>query len=209
MLTNIIDYLRFTLVAVLVVLGMMLFEAWMKDHPAQTTNTVQTHSAISNNYIPEVTSSSANTTDGSIHPVVPAEQTNSPAPITSPHLIHVTTDVLNVDIDAVGGNITQVKLIKYPKELHSSEPVTLLNNDPDERYIAQSGLLSTIGPDTSKGQALYTATQTSYVLPNGQNEIKVDLHWQDANDVKVTKTFTFQRDNYEVGVRYQVENKST
>ncbi|MDR3490407.1 MAG: membrane protein insertase YidC [Gammaproteobacteria bacterium] len=209
MLTNIVDYLRFTLIAVLVVLGMMLYEAWVKDHPVLTSTATQTQSAVSNNYIPNMNSTIPNTAATPAQTNVPVAQANSPAATASPHIIHVTTDVLNVDIDAAGGNITKINLTKYPLELHSSEPVTLLNDDADTRYIAQSGLISATGPDTSKGQALYTSDKTTYALAEGQNEIKVDLNWQDANGVKVTKSFTFKRNDYEVNVNYLINNAST
>lgn len=202
--TNMIDYLRITLYATLIVILLVLFQAWDKDHPKPIVTTQAVETTAANNYVPQLADNAEIT-----KPTTTASVTNpAVAAISSQKMIHVTTDVVQVDINPIGGNITQVKLLQYPEEINSKTPFVLLNDSKDARYIAQSGLLSANGPDTSKGQAEYTVEQTDYALTSGQNEIKVNLHWQNADGLNITKTFTFQRDNYEIGVAYQVDNKS-
>ncbi len=191
-----IDYLRIALYATLIVILLVLFQAWDKEHPKVTASTNQAiETTADNNYVPQLADTS---------------QPTKPIPVTttSQRLVHITTDVVQVDINPIGGNIVQVKLLQYPEELHSTEPFLLLNNSPETRYIAQSGLLSATGPDTSKGQMEYTVDQTDYTLSPNQNELKVNLHWQNAEGVRFTKTFTFQRNNYDIGVSYQIDNQS-
>lgn len=202
MLTNILDYLRIALYGTLVILIFMLYQAWEQDHPKSIKSTTDT-TTTTNAVIPETT--------GALKSVVPPTQiTTSPSTtaVTKANIIHVKTNFLQADIDEAGGNIIQVKLLKYSDELNSKNPYLLLNNLPDTRYIAQSGLLSSEGPDTSNGQAVYTSEQTEYSLPDNQNEIKVNLHWQNQQGIKITKTFIFQRNNYEIGVNYSIENQS-
>lgn len=185
---------------------MMLYQAWDKEHPKQAVVT-QTEATTSTNYIPQVTEADKNNTSSSVD--APASKSQSPVVVaTSSRIVHVTTDVLDVNIDTLGGNISQVKLLKYPEQLNSSNPFVLLNNTPATKYIAQSGLLGTTGPDTAKGQALYTIEKTEYALENGQNALQVKLNWEDKNGLKVSKTFTFQRDNYEIDVNFAVNNQS-
>jgi len=196
-----LDSLRIALYGVIVAILLLFYQAWEKEHTV-TATTSTTIANSSTNYIPEV-----------IEPANPnktvVNSTTAPAITTaSQHIIHVTTDILQADIDAVGGNITQIKLLKYPAELHSTQPFLLLNNLPDSRYLAQSGLLNTEGPDTAKGQAIYTAEQQDYLLASNQQEAIVKLHWQNAQGVKITKTFIFKRGQYDVGVEYQIENQS-
>jgi YidC/Oxa1 family membrane protein insertase len=206
--TNILDYIRYALYALLVVFGMLLFQAWDIEHPKEMVNQ-STNQAIANtstsNYVPNVLSSNTST-----HPLQPAAQDKlvTPTVVPTSQIIHVRTDVVAADIDLVGGNITQIKLLNYPQELHGSDPVVLLNNDADTRYLSQSGLLSTAGPDTSKGQVLYTTNKLQYVLENNQNDLTVDLNWQDAKGVQVTKRFTFKRNDYEIGLSYTIHNQS-
>ncbi len=207
MTTTMINTLRYVLYAALILVIMQLYQAWDKEHPKpQLMNPQTTTVSATNNYVPQVTTSTATTNTAVSAPGV----TNNPLPTAaSAKIIHVTSDVLDVSIDALGGNITQVKLLKYPEDLNSNTPVILLNNDPSTRYIAQSGLLGTDGPDSSKGQAVYTSDQTDYALVQNQNVVQVKLVWQNDHGVKVSKLFTLQRNNYEIGVSYQVQNTST
>lgn len=202
MFTKLLDSIRIALYGVIVAILLLFYQAWEKEHTVTTaaTSTIITNS--STNYIPEIIEP-ANQTKTVVH------STTAPAIATaSQHIIHVTTDILQADIDAVGGNITQIKLLKYPAELHSTQAFLLLNNLPNSRYLAQSGLLNTEGPDTNKGQAVYTAEQQDYLLAPNQQETLVKLHWQNSQGVKITKTFIFKRNQYNVGVEYQIENQS-
>ncbi len=191
-----INYLRIALYATLILILVLLFQAWDKEHPKTIVTSSSVEATESNNYVPQITDTAQPTT------------TTTPTVVNTAQLIHVTTNVVQVDINPIGGNITQVKLLNYPQELHSKEPFLLLNNSPDTRYIAQSGLLGTSGPDTSKGQAEYKIDQTDYILTPDQNELKVNLHWHNGEGINFTKTFTFHRDNYEIDVNYQVDNQS-
>lgn len=195
-----IDYIRFALYGVLVVVLLMLYQNWEKEHSAKTTPLSHPDTTASN-YVPDVKETTAPTTS--------IAGNHTPAPVIQHGpLIKVTTDVLAVDIDSVGGNILAVKLLKYPEKQNTNTPFLLLNNDPATRYVAQSGLLSTIGPDTSKGQATFVPDKTDYVLSPDQKELNVKLHWQNTDGLKVTKTFTFLRDSYDIGVNYQINNDS-
>ncbi len=204
-----LDNLRFGLYAVLVMIFYFMYQAWNIDHPqrmantapATTIDTPATTSTTNNNYIPDVknTSQAQTATQPSV-----ASASN----VTSQNTVHVATDLLNVNIDPVGGDITQVSLTKYPEELHSTKPTVLLNDNSDSRYLAQSGLLSTAGPDTTKGQATYTIEKSDYTLANDQNDLQVKLNWQSPEGLKVAKIFTFKRNSYEVGVTYQVTNQT-
>ncbi len=203
MQANILDYLRYGLYAILVILGMMLFQAWDAEHFKMTSNAQSNSVSVNNSYVPVISQSNQST----LQPAA-ADKNSTPVVVPSSQIVHVTTDVFTVDIDTLGGNITQVKLLNYPQQLHSTEPVVLLNNNPDTQYLAQSGLLSSTGPDTSKGQVLYTIDRTQYSLENNQNEMQVNLNWQNDKGIKVTKTYTFTRNNYEIGMFYQINNQS-
>ncbi len=192
-----IDYIRYALYATLIVISVFLYQAWEKEHPQAVTKTIPTTPSVSENYIPEITPTKSATE------TTPIAQTT-----TKSAIVHVKTDVLNMDIDTLGGNIIQTTLPNYKEQLHSTEPLVLLNNQPDTRYIAQSGLLSSEGPDTTKGQAQYTSSNTIYVLAENQNEMQVKLDWQHNNGLKISKIFTFKRGSYNVDMSYHIENAS-
>lgn len=198
MQTKFLDLLRFSLYVLLVFILFSFYQEWVKEHPS-TSTIVENKATVptTNSYIPEVKET---------HKAIAATTTETK--VSSSPIIHVTTDVLQVDIDTQGGNIVQIKLPGYPESLTSKTPYTLLNNNLTTRYIAQSGLLSESGPDTSKAQALYKADQTQYVLTSGQKELNVKLHWQNNEGLEINKIFTFRANDYEVGVTYQIENHS-
>ncbi len=198
-----IDYLRITLYILLAMIGFLLYQSWDREHaPVQSTaSQTTTVSAAANNYVPEIATTTKAVSSTATAPEATARSASS-------HIIHVATNVLEVDIDALGGNIVQVKLPKFPQQLNSTAPFLLLNDSPENRYIAQSGLLSSVGPDTSKGQALYNSEVSGYTATDGQKEIQVKLAWHNKEGLKVTKIFIFKKDSYEIGVAYKVDNQS-
>lgn len=208
MLENILDYLRITLYVLLVFLVFLLFQAWNNDHPpVQATQAVVT--PPSDRYVPtEVVPSST-------HPSVNAASTHPgnnvrPPSETAPQSqwVSVSTDVMTLRIDTAGGDIVQSKLLDYPESLSAKTPFILLNDDPKTRYIAESGLLSKAGPDTSQGQAHYTTDKKEYTLPNGASHFSVRLTWQNASGLKINKLFTFTRGSYDVLVTYEIDNQT-
>jgi YidC/Oxa1 family membrane protein insertase len=202
MLTNMIDYLRYALYLVLIVIMMAIYQMWDKEHPQTTAVTLPEAQTVAKDYIPAVTENTAATSSTTSPAAAPAIVGSAG------QLIHVTTDDMEVAIDTQGGNITEVKLLKYPEELHSSSPFVFLNNSESKKFIAQSGLLSSAGPDTSKGQAVYQTDKTNYSMSPGQDQLQVNLTWQGNDGVVINKTFTFKRNDYEIGVAYQIANKS-
>lgn len=201
MLENILDYLRVGLYVLLAFVCYLLYQAWENEHrPALT-----------------IQPAAVTTTENTI-PSLPVERTTpsiaaAPSPTALPatptnRVIHVKTDVLDVAIDARGGDIIQAHLLHYPESLHATTPFVLLNDDPATRYLAQSGLLSTTGPDTSQEKALYQPEKWEYVLDNNQNEIIVKLHWHNKAGLEIIKSLTFHRNDYEIDVVYQIDNQS-
>jgi YidC/Oxa1 family membrane protein insertase len=133
--------------------------------------------------------------------------TASPTPdAAAPPVIHVRTDVLDLDISTRGGTLQRADLLKYPKVKGEATPVRLENmDDPQTLYLLQSGLT---GPQpTPTHLTLLTSERTDYQLGNS-NELRVPLTWTSEDGVKVTKTFVFRRGEYRADIDYDVENHS-
>jgi len=128
----------------------------------------------------------------------------------SDQYITVRTDVLDLVIDRVSGNLVKSSLLTYDKTLNSNEPLKLLNNTENRFYVLESGLIGQNGPDSTKnGQApVYNTDATSYELAAGENELTVNLVYTTENGVRITKRYQFGRDSYEIGVRYLIDNRS-
>ena len=203
MLDRALDYVRITLYTLLIIVGFLLFQAWNKDHPGSQPAAVSTESTVIPHFVPNTTSGDTPLTAASPSAVSTAPLSNSGS------IVQVSTDVLAASIDTRGGDISEVKLLKYPETLDSKTPFLLLNDNADTRYIAESGLLSNRGPDTQQAQALYTAEKASYALSPDQNELTVTLSWHNNQGITVNKLFTFTRHRYEIKVSYQIINRSS
>ncbi len=129
--------------------------------------------------------------------------------IAEARLVTVKSDVLEVTIDTLGGDIVRVALLQH---LVSQEPgadsFVILNRTQSHTYIAQSGLIGRNGTDTAAGRPRFSVSKTQYELLEGDTQIIVDLHLE-QDDARLTKRFIFKRDNYLVDIVYLVENHSS
>jgi YidC/Oxa1 family membrane protein insertase len=127
----------------------------------------------------------------------------------SKDLIQVKTDVLSLEIDPVGGDVVQLRLPLYPRRQdHPEIPFQLFDNGGERTFLAQSGLTGVNGPDArAGGRPVYAATQKSYQLADGQNDLVVDLKFSDAG-VNYIKRFSFKRGLYDLTVSYLIDNQS-
>ena len=201
MLNKMLDSVRFALYVLLAVIGLMLYQAWQKDHPqaevpAMSAASTEHAPAIPNSQISQA-ASAASVAPGAI-PTLPPSATGK--------IVTIKTDLLDVKLDTKGGDIIGVNLLAYPESLGSSSSYVLLNDDAKTRYIAESGLLSNAGPDTAQGQAVYTVSQDHYELGANQPDLIVRLDWTNSQGINVAKFFTFKRNSYEVGVSYEITN---
>ncbi|KQZ79212.1 preprotein translocase YidC [Rhodanobacter sp. Root561] len=201
-------FLLFALVAV----AYFLFMAWQKDYaPRPPQNTVTATAAPSSDAsVPGAIPGSTATAVAS--PAV-GNVANAPAPAAA-QLITVQTDVLKLGVDSRGGSLVHADLLAYPNAPRTHKnpnppPTVLLSSDDAHYSVAQNGLVSSsdVAPaDQPNHLALFHSDKTSYVLADGQNELKVDLVWQDAAGLKVTKTYTFKRGSYVIGVSQRIDN---
>lgn len=185
------DSQRNILLIALLFVSFLLFQQWNADTSTQPQNQTAAQSA---------------TTQGDV-PSHSGESQTIPGPSSSDKLIHIRTDVLDLTVDTLGGDIVEAKLLAYDNELNSDDPFVLLKNEPAHQYIAQSGLIGANGIDSTAGRAQLTATATDFVLADGQDELVVPLTYS-KDGIDYTKTFTLQRDSYAVDVSYTINNQS-
>ncbi len=135
----------------------------------------------------------------------PAISENVQASATN-RLVRVTTPVLDVWIDRLGGDVRRVHLPKFPVELSSPDiPYELLNVGSGRTYIAQSGLIGPDGLDSGSDRPLFVTSQPNYEL-TGEGTLEV-LFEAVHHDVDVQKKFVFTADEYLVDVSYRIENR--
>jgi YidC/Oxa1 family membrane protein insertase len=181
--------IRIFLYVALAFIGITLWSDWQKENMPSPQNTPQLVANQTSNIVPAF--SSANNHVDTIQPQ--QEKT-----------IQVKTDVLDLSINTLGGEITQINLPQYPLQLHSTQPYQLLNDDEATHYTAESGLKGFID-----GPIQYQVPNTNYVLDKNQKSLAVILHAVTQQGVEINKIFTFYPNNYLVNVSYQITNNTT
>ncbi|WP_321325479.1 membrane protein insertase YidC [Thiomicrorhabdus sp.] len=135
---------------------------------------------------------------------------NSEVPVTQNGIaqgqrIHVKTDTLDLVIDTAGGDIRDADLLQYGASDDHSKPFQLLSDSGSLIYFTQNGLATQpqakLPAPTHK--SVYQTAQTNYVMSG--DTLSVPLTWS-QDGIKVTKTYTFTKGKYVVGVSYKVEN---
>jgi len=131
------------------------------------------------------------------------------AEVLEERLVRITTDVIDVAIDTLGGTIAEVDLLEYGISIDRlDEPFTLVSSDPLHYLVAQSGLQSTEGVAAPTHREPMSAERDAYALDEGVDTLRVPFAWESDTGVSVTKTFVFARASYEVGIEYLIDNGS-
>nr|MBS0022265.1 membrane protein insertase YidC [Gammaproteobacteria bacterium] len=135
----------------------------------------------------------------------PVPQAPGTAALVGEQPIHVRTDLFDAEIDAVGGNLRRLDLLKYSVSVDRPNiPFNLFSDQLPNLFVAQSGLLgSESAPDH---HATFEAEHRAYVLEESQDRLEVKLHWQDPSGIQVNKVYTFRRGSYVIDIAYQVTN---
>jgi len=215
---------RFYLWLALAVVLWINYTTWQKDFPPQAAAApVQSQNAPSRqssslaNSIPQTqqpaaTGAAPAPASAPVAPPAPAAVSAAegipavkPGASANAPLIHVHTDVYDIDISTRGGTLAQVRLLKYA-EIKGQAPRVQLENDasPQTVYLLQSGLTGSGNGSYPNHTALFTAPQQSYDM-DGSQQLRVPLTWS-SDGVTVTKTFVFTKGSYGIGLEYQVRN---
>lgn len=143
---------------------------------------------------------------GSELPMVMQEPMVELSPQGGDRLVVVNTDVLQVIIDTLGGDIVEVQLLQHFTAMpdDNGAPFTLLNRSADSLYVAQSGLIGENGTDTAEGRPEFSTASSSYNI-GMSDSINVDLTLN-QNGVKIVKRFEFSAGDYSIGVKYLINN---
>ncbi|NMM42269.1 membrane protein insertase YidC [Pseudoalteromonas arctica] len=178
----------------LMLVSFLLFQEWNNDYnapkvdPSANTQTLQTNSPDSDDYVPS-------STDGEL----PTAATTAKRSV-----IEITTDVFKVKIDTRGGDIVETDLLQYEETKGSTTPYMLLGEFDGKQYFSQSGLIGLNGPDKPGARPIYHTKQKTFALTG--DELRVPLTFTDSKGVSFTKTYVFKKGQYDVGLEYTVNN---
>jgi YidC/Oxa1 family membrane protein insertase len=129
--------------------------------------------------------------------------------VTDAPVVHALTDVLDMDISLIGGELRRADLLRYAIKKGQAERVRLLNRDSaNSLYVLQSGLAGSTGSAAPTHQALFSSPVHELKLADGAKELRLPLTWSDGRGITVTKTYVFRRGSYEIDLDYAITNAS-
>jgi YidC/Oxa1 family membrane protein insertase len=184
--------------------ALLLWEAWQKHNAPPPLPNVAATSPSSPSNVPVPNAPSATpAAPGAGSAASPTPPTGAAAPVSAPP-VRVTTDLFDVEIDAVGGDIRRLTLRKVGSAQDRTKPLTLMEPDPQHYFVTQSGLL---GEGLPNHKTVYESDQRAYSMPDGKDTLEVRLHARDASGAEVVKRYVFHRGRYVIDIDYDVANK--
>ncbi|MPZ42126.1 MAG: membrane protein insertase YidC [Betaproteobacteria bacterium] len=179
----------------------MLFEAWQRDTRGPSLPATAEKKAPDSPQAPPATTPAPTT---KLEPPTTAAITAPQLPKqTSGEVVRVETDVFSIEIDSVGATITRAELKQHRGTVDTSKNFVLLEREPGRIYVAQSGL---IGEGLPNHNTRFVASAKEYKLGEGQKRLEVRFEAQGEEGAKVAKVFVFERGNYTIGVRQEIQN---
>ena len=198
---------RNLLLLALLFVSFLLYQAWVTEQNPQPVAAAQTtEKSTSNSSVPSTSNHSAD---------VPASDephhssARVPAQASTNEVAVLANDQLRLEITLIGGDIVVADLLQHDYELDSGTPFRLLESEDGFTYIAQSGLIGKQGPDANpKGRPFYSADKAESIIAEGEDSVSTSLRYVDQEGNVFTKTFTLNRNDFNVNVDYTIENKT-
>jgi YidC/Oxa1 family membrane protein insertase len=199
------DIQRLIALIVFSVSALFLWEAWQKHNaPPPQRSAVATPATSS---VPSVPGNVAGGpgTPAAVSGTSPAPPAGATPSAAAGEPVHVRTDLFDVEINPVGGDIRRLTLREVYSAQDRTKPLTLMEPDPQHFFETQSGLL---GDSLPTHKTAYDADQRSFRMADGKETLEVRLRARDAAGAEVVKRFVFHRGSYLIDVAYDVTNKS-
>ena len=212
------DFRRALLSISLGLILLLIWQAWMdysntKNAGSELTNqnqsteipvTPEQRAAVIGEEVPQAPTTAAGSAAATQSGAIPTASSE----FETAGRIKVRTDLLQVEIDAFGGELREAKLLDYPVEVEMPDvPFRLLNDIAPGILVAQSGLVGS-GDEYPNHKTKFTAESGTFTLSDSQSSLKVPLRWTSPGGVNYVKTFTFYPDSYLIDVDFRVENRS-
>ena len=209
------DWQRYLLIIGLAVLAYLLVLQWNEDYGGVSD------SQLSDD-VPELTSPSEGDSPLGLAPqenrgdvpdatLIAGAQAGAPREVQQDtgKAVHVRTQVLDLWIDLVGGDIVRARLPAHPLSLETPDiPFPLLDRGNGREYVAQSGLVGPDGTDDASGRPVYATALREYATEEGQTlEVTLEMLPKAGKEhVRVEKVYRFVHDDYLADLQYRVTN---
>lgn len=206
------DIRRIVLLSALGFTSFLLWNAWEKDYPPVVpAQTVVSSSGVEgaqhkeSTLLPDMQSEASHATHQTAEQQIAQDESENAS-----DTIQIVTDVLNLKINLSQGDIIGADLKDYPESVTDKKsPFTLLQNQSNKRYVANSSLFIVEDKAVKTLNLHYTTKQSEYQLEPSQKSLEVVLEGQTPEGLKVSKRFVFTRGSYAIQMDYQIANDSS
>jgi len=201
---------RLFLWSILAIILFFMLQAWQADYGPQPKAAIENseNSVIAPSDVDSEKPNTAGLDVGSVETNFTSD--NKPKSNTlAGQKIQVSTDVIDLTFDVMGGSLQGLVLKDYP--IKKDEPenlVKLFSRNQEETYLLDSGLRASGVSIEPTHQVEWQATQNSYELGN-RDTLKVPFNWVSPEGLRVTKTYTFQRGRYDFTIDHAIENATS
>ncbi len=199
---------RFVLLVALGLVLTMIYQSWQEDYSVLSVQSdkkgqelaLESTTRTSLGDVPTVSTSDSR----NLNPALPTDRNFQR--LKSGEVVHVKTDLLDLEINTVGGTIQHLELLNYPvSKKQNNKKVVLLDNEKEHFYIVQGGLISE--NDSADHKTVFAIENNSYSL-EGNDSVSVPLYWESENGLKVIKTYTFYKNKYVADINYEIQNST-
>lgn len=123
------------------------------------------------------------------------------AQVKQAETITITTDVLVARISTAGGVIEELELLRHRDNVDPEKHMQLFQKNEHLTYLAQTGLTGGTYPNHTTVYAVRPGSRTL----GEANEIQLVMEAEQGG-VRLTKTYTFHRDDYTIDIKHDVTN---
>ncbi|WP_338847075.1 membrane protein insertase YidC [Massilia sp. W12] len=162
--------------------------------------------SLRNDLPPGAATAAAGAAPGAIPASAPAQ---APAPVFKREVISIASDVIKLDVDTEGGQMTRLELLKYRDGIDKNKNQLLFHVNDKNTYVMQSGLTGPAinGLPLPSHKSGFQVRPGERTLAAGRNELQLVLEAEQGG-VKLIKTYTLRRGDYKIGVRHEIVNNS-
>ncbi len=202
------DNPRVLLAIALSFLILLIWQAWMEDYGTQPEPEPEAVQQAVEGEAPAVSETREDLPVAPSDPALAAAGDALAVQLPEGERVEVVTDVFRAVIDTRGGDLREVDLLQYPQSREQgSAPFRLLEQSPQQMFVAQSGLRAASGPEPTH-HAQYSVSQTRFELDDAAEVLEVPLRWSNGNGVEVTRLYRFRRGSYVIEAEFEVRNDS-
>jgi len=192
-----IQKIRYVLYIAIMITALLLWTKWniVNTHKIPVTP-LPTHNSLSAEQ-----QSKARTIPSTHHTL--SNTTTEPISTQIKHkFIYVKTNVIALTINPVGGTIVRANLLKYPKILHDKTPISLLNNNISDHYVASMGFDTTSLPSS----LVFSSQKQQYEIGH-QRQLVATLTAKQQG-ITIVRRYTLLPDSYQIQVSQEIMNQS-